>query len=75
MLKKLREAGITSDMAYAAGFCSIGLTILAWFASRSGGDRANTARAERWGLFIGEWAPTFMALGVGLKLEEQSTEE
>lgn len=31
------------------------------------------AQADRWDLFVGQWAPTFFALGVALKLEEQHT--
>jgi hypothetical protein len=34
------------------------------------GERADTDRADRWGLFVGEWAPTFFALGVALRIEE-----
>ena len=29
------------------------------------------AHADRWGLFVGEWAPTFFAIGIALRLEEQ----
>ena len=29
------------------------------------------AQADRWGLFVGEWAPTFFAMGSALGLEEQ----
>ncbi|SJZ87491.1 hypothetical protein SAMN02745673_01666 [Marinactinospora thermotolerans DSM 45154] len=70
MIRKLHEMGVTSEMAYTAGFGSIGLTVLIWLASKKGED-AGIDRADRWGLFVGEWAPTFFALGVALKLEEQ----
>jgi hypothetical protein len=33
-------------------------------------EEAGIDRADRWGIFIGEWAPTFFALGVGLRLDE-----
>ncbi|QBI54122.1 hypothetical protein [Streptomonospora litoralis] len=69
MLKKLRDMGMTSDMAYMAGFCSIGMTVMAWLASKKAEDKA---RADRWGLFVGEWAPTFFALGTALWLDERS---
>lgn len=26
------------------------------------------AQAHRWGLFVGEWAPTFFAIGIALGL-------
>ncbi|WP_043252702.1 hypothetical protein [Streptomyces vinaceus] len=29
-------------------------------------EAAGTARADRWGIFVGEWAPTFFALGLAL---------
>lgn len=32
---------------------------------------ASRAQADRWGLFVGEWAPTFFAIGIALRLEEQ----
>ncbi|WP_461003063.1 hypothetical protein [Streptomonospora sediminis] len=69
MIEKLSRAGVTSDMAYAAGAISIGLSIFAWSASKAK-ENAGTDRADRWGMFVGEWAPTFFALGVALRLEE-----
>ena len=69
MISKLSEMGVTSDMAYYAGFASIGLTFLTWLASVKKEDAGKDA-AERKGLFVGEWAPTFFALGVALRLEE-----
>ena len=41
-----------------------------YFASRAkkGNDKA---QSDRWGIFIGHWAPTFFALGVALRLEEE----
>jgi hypothetical protein len=69
MIRKLSELGVTSEMAYCAGVASIGLTILTWLASKKKEDAGKDA-AERKGLFVGEWAPTFFALGVALRLEE-----
>ncbi|WP_017613885.1 hypothetical protein [Nocardiopsis salina] len=71
MIAKLAEMGVTSQMAYTAGAASIGLSVLSWVASMQA-ESAGTERADRWGLFIGEWAPTFFALGVALRLEEKS---
>jgi hypothetical protein len=39
-----------------------------WLASKTG--ERDTARADRWGIFVGLWAPTFFGLGNALKLEE-----
>lgn len=69
MIKALRSLGITSDIAYVAGLASIGASIAAWAGSRSQED-APADKAERWGIFVGLWAPTFMALGNALKNEE-----
>lgn len=69
MIKQLRNLGITSNVAYLAGIASIGTSIAAWATSRSKED-APAAKAERWGIFIGLWAPTFMTLGNALKNEE-----
>jgi len=69
MISKLSEMGVTSDMAYYAGFASIGLTFLTWLASVKKEDAGKDA-AERKGLFVGEWAPTCFALGVALRIEE-----
>ncbi|HEY9390476.1 MAG TPA: hypothetical protein VIR27_12030 [Mycobacteriales bacterium] len=68
MIKKLHDIGISSDAAYMAGFTSIGITIASWLSSRK---LENTARADRWGIFVGLWAPTFMSLGNALRLEEE----
>lgn len=66
MITQLRNLGITSNIAYIAGVASIGTSIAAWATSRSKED-APAAKAERWGIFVGLWAPTFMALGNALK--------
>lgn len=33
-------------------------------------EHAGLDRADRWGIFIGQWAPTLMAMGVALRIEE-----
>jgi hypothetical protein len=65
-VKKLAELGVRSGHAYTAGFAAVGLSMLSWMTSRGKGK----AQADRWGLFVGEWAPTFFALGLALKHEE-----
>ncbi len=69
MIKQLSELGVKSDYAYIGGFGSILLSLLTWFVSQKnkGSDKS---QSDRWGIFIGHWAPTFFALGVALKLEE-----
>lgn len=72
MLKMMSDFGLKSDHMYTAGFASIGLTVLQWSMSKKKASDSR-AQADRWGLFVGQWAPTFFALGVALKLEEQHT--
>ena len=69
MIKLLRDLGFTSDVAYLAAMASIGASVAAWAASRSMED-APGEKADRWGIYVGLWAPTFMALGNALKLDE-----
>lgn len=70
MIKKLHEAGFKSDYAYIGGFASIGLSFLAWAVSQKAED-AGTDRADRWGIFVGHWAPTFFGLGNALRSYEK----
>lgn len=70
MLEKLQDAGIRSEHAYLGGFAAIALSLVSWIASR--GKRGDSkAQADRWGIFVGHWAPTFFALGIALRLEEK----
>jgi hypothetical protein len=71
MIKLLRGLGITSDVAYLASIASIGASIAAWTASSRMED-APGEKADRWGIYVGLWAPTFMALGNALKVDESS---
>lgn len=70
MIAKLSEIGLTSEMAYTAGTAGIGLAFLSWAMSKKKED-ASLDRADRWGIFVGQWAPTFFALGVAPRLEEK----
>jgi hypothetical protein len=69
-IKALSDAGFKSEYAYLGAFVSIGLSFVAWSASQAV-NKADRAQSDRWGIFVGHWAPTFMALGVALRLEEQ----
>lgn len=69
MIKTIRGLGISSDVAYVAGFASILFSILAWAAARSADDKGS---AQRWGIFVGLWAPTFLQLGNAIKVEEEN---
>ena len=71
MVKKMHEMGIRSEHAYMAAFASIGLTVAAWASSLKAEPGTGLARADRWGIFVGEWAPTFFGLGLALSHFEQ----
>lgn len=47
-----------SDLCFAAGFASIAAAIAIWFLAKT----ADPAHGERFGLFVGLWAPTFFSL-------------
>lgn len=66
LVKSLRSIGINSDVLHVAALLSIGGSILTWRAAKNSGDAAH---AERFGIFVGLWAPTFFALAdaVGTK--------
>ena len=47
-----------STVCFLAGFASIAASIAIWFLAK--GD--DPAHGERFGIFVGLWAPTFFAL-------------
>jgi hypothetical protein len=47
-----------SALSFLAGFLSIAASIGIWFFYKS----ADPAHAERFGIFVGLWAPTFLIL-------------
>lgn len=70
MIEQLHNAGLKSEYAYIAGFASIGLSFAAWATSRKA-ESAGIDRADRWGIFVGQWAPTFFGLGNALRSYEK----
>jgi hypothetical protein len=73
IIKSMHKMGIRSEHAYLAAMASIGLSVATWVASLKAepGPHADLARADRWGIFVGEWAPTFFGLGLALSQFEQ----
>ncbi|MDQ0745857.1 hypothetical protein QF034_000088 [Streptomyces africanus] len=73
IIKKMHEVGIRSEHAYMAAFGSIGFSAFIWMVSLKAepGAPADLARAHRWGIFVGEWAPTLFGLGLALSHYEQ----
>lgn len=70
LMKKLHEMGVRSDHLYLAGLASVGIAFASWLVSKRC-EGAGIDRADRWGIFIGEWAPTLIALGNGLRSYEE----
>jgi uncharacterized membrane protein YhaH (DUF805 family) len=70
IIKKLHDAGVKSEHAYLAGIASIGLSVASWIGSLKA-EAAGVERADRWGIFVGEWAPTFIGIGLALSHYEQ----
>ena len=57
---------MVSKILSVAGLVSIIASILAWSLA-SGETAAELAHAERWGIFVGLWAPTFLILSEKFK--------
>lgn len=70
MLKQLHDLGLRAEHCYIAGIASIGISFVSWAMSNKF-EHADVDRADRWGIFVGEWAPTFIALGNGLRTYEK----
>lgn len=68
MLKFIRGLGFNSDTMYLATFASIIGSIAIWFLTRR--EAEDRAPAERLGIFVGLWAPTFWAMGNAMKEAE-----
>lgn len=64
-IKALSDAGFKSEYAFWGGFGSILLSFLSWGVSKQA--TKDKAQADRWGIFVGHWAPTWFALGVALQ--------
>lgn len=62
MIQLLKKVGLSQDLMYVLGFASVGASIAIWNANK--GD--DNSHAERFGIFVGLWAPTFFAIGNGL---------
>lgn len=68
VMEKMHNMGVRSEHMYMAGLMSVAIAFTSWMASRK---LENTERADRWGIFIGEWAPTFIGMGNALRTYEK----
>ena len=67
IVQQMNKLGISSDVLQVAGFVSIFASIATWRMAKGSGDAAH---AERFGIFVGLWAPTFFALAGQVALAE-----
>lgn len=71
VLKTIKNAGLTSDMAYVASLASVLLSIAIWSVK----NEESRNGAERLGIFVGLWAPTLAIFANALQAEEKAAEE
>ncbi|MBY8881047.1 hypothetical protein [Actinacidiphila acidipaludis] len=70
LVKMLHDQGLRSHHCFDAGLISVGLAIASWCTSMKA-ESHGVERADRWGIFVGEWAPTFFGLGLALSVYEK----
>ena len=71
IMKSLKNAGLTSNITYGASLASVLLSIGFWLSKKEG----NRPEAERFGIFIGLWAPTLAIFANALQAEEKAAGE
>lgn len=71
LVKKMSDIGVRSEYAYMAAIGSVGLSVASWWISRKK-ESKGLDRADRWGIFVGQWAPTFFGLGLALHQYEDN---
>ncbi len=69
LVQRLRQLGVSSDVLQVMGLASILGSIAVWAKANSSGDPAH---GERFGIFVGLWAPTFFVLASQLVTAETS---
>lgn len=64
-LENQASVGVSvATVCHIAGYLSIAASIFVWFFAQGDGSAEALAHAERFGLFIGLWAPTFFILSI-----------
>ena len=58
----LTSSRILSNICFVAGFVSVLASIAIWYLAKE----PDLAHGERFGIFVGLWAPTFFALSTRL---------
>ena len=71
IMKSLKSVGLTSNIAYIASLASVLLSIAFWLSKKE----HNRPEAERFGIFVGLWAPTLAIFANALQAEEKADGE
>jgi hypothetical protein len=66
---------LLSDLCFLFGFLSILGSIFMWYITRGDMSAESLAHAERFGIFIGLWAPTFFILSSRFDRYEEKAED
>ena len=67
LAQRMKDIGISSDVLQILGFASVFGSIATWRTASGSGD---SAHAERFGIFVGLWAPTLFALAGQVAIAE-----
>lgn len=67
LVRQLRQLGISSDVLNVAGLLSIFGSIAVWARAK----QDDSGHGERFGIFVGLWAPTFFVLASEMATVEQ----
>ena len=62
MMLSKKTLGMLSNLCFVLGFVSILGSIFMWWITKGDSSIAAMAHAERFGIFVGLWAPTFFIL-------------
>ena len=67
LIQQLRQLGVSSDVLNTLGLASIFGSIAIWARAK----KNDPAHGERFGIFVGLWAPTFFVLASEMADAEQ----
>lgn len=59
---EIDSANTLANLCHVLGFLSIIASIAIWVLAQGDGSAESLAHAERFGIFVGLWAPTFFIL-------------
>jgi hypothetical protein len=70
-----KQLRLLSDLCFVLGFLSILGSIFMWYITRGDMSAESLAHAERFGIFVGLWAPTLFILSSRFDRYEQQSED